>query len=187
MKQQTRWLQHNRDAQLNALPILFWCASIQDQFLPRFTQIQHHQTNFLPSLIPDNATDDYIFHFMKKYTESRAWLKAQWNQGMSSLWLQWTWNQALHNCEISIRYLATHESALWYTLYLYFITVKLVHIFAVHLSEGVVSASEWWDLGCRYVGRYRNRSKIAIHNFFRYFIIESFNYISLQWYKPLFI
>lgn len=68
-----------------------------------------------------------IFSISWKNTQSQGhdW-KPSGTRG-SLLWLQWAWNQALHNCEISIRYLATHEYALWYTLHLYFLTVKLVH------------------------------------------------------------
>lgn len=182
MKHKTRWLQHNRDVQLNALPTFFLtCQCTRSNFAQIYTNAA--SPNSFSALSHSRQCHRWWFfpfhekiHIVKGLIESPAEPGEVFPLTAVSLEssLSWLWN---------IRKIFGHTgiSALWYTLYLYSITTKLVHIFAVHSSEDDVSASDGSDLGRRYIRRYTNTRKKVIHKFFRYFIIESFQYISHQW------
>lgn len=91
------------------------------------------------------------FPFHEKIHRVKGMTESPVEPGEVSLWLQWAWNQALHNCEISIRYLATHESALWDTLHLHFLTVKLFHftylLYVYQKMMLVFQMGEIWVVG----------------------------------------
>lgn len=128
MKHKTRWLQHNRDVQLNALPTSFLtCQYTRSNFAQIYTNAA--SPNSFSALSHSRQCHRWWFfpfhekiHIVKGLIESPAEPGEVFPLTAVSLEssLSWLWN---------IRKIFGHTgiSALWYTLYLYSITIKLVH------------------------------------------------------------
>lgn len=171
MKHKTRWLQHNRNVQLNALPTSFPTYQCTRSNFPQI-YTNTASPNSLSALSHTRQCHRWWFfpfhekiHIVKGLTESPVEPGEVFPLTTVSLEssLSWLWN--IHKI-LGHTWICTLICSIF--VFYYYKTISL-HIFAVPLWEDDVSASDGSDWGRRYVRSYSNTRKIVIHTFFQIF------------------